>query len=126
MHAGAGGPSVSSTHHDALEELVAANPSDKNWKGIVISIVVISMVLGSVALSVFILTPMEDGPRVRGERFTINHILDPSYMPRRFNASWVSDNEIVFLDSEGGLSILNVYTLNQSQIVSNIVFVSIA
>ena len=36
-----------------------------------------------------------------------------------------SDNELVFLDSQGGLSILDVGTLNQSQIVNNIVFVSI-
>ena len=35
-----------------------------------------------------------------------------------------SDNELVFLDSQGGLSILDVGTLNQSQIVNNIVFVS--
>ena len=35
-----------------------------------------------------------------------------------------SDNELVFLDSQGGLSILDVSTLNQSQIVNNIVFVS--
>ena len=38
--------------------------------------------------------------------------------------SFVSDTEIVFLDSKGGLSILDVTSLNQSQIVSNIVFVS--
>ena len=35
------------------------------------------------------------------------------------------DNELVFRDSEGGLSILEVNSLNQNQIVSNIVFVSI-
>ena len=42
----------------------------------------------------------------------------------RFPFSFVSDTEIVFLDSKGGLSILDVTSLNQSQIVSNIVFVS--
>ena len=41
-----------------------------------------------------------------------------------FAFSFVSDTEIVFLDSKGGLSILDVTSLNQSQIVSNIVFVS--
>ena len=41
-----------------------------------------------------------------------------------FCFSFVSDTEIVFLDSKGGLSILDVTSLNQSQIVSNIVFVS--
>ena len=37
----------------------------------------------------------------------------------------LSDTELVFLDSEGGLSILEVNSLTQNQIVSNIVFVSI-
>ena len=37
----------------------------------------------------------------------------------------IADKELVFLDSEGGLSILEVDSLNQSQIVNNIVFVSI-
>ena len=41
-----------------------------------------------------------------------------------FAFSFVLDTEIVFLDSKGGLSILDVTSLNQSQIVSNIVFVS--
>ena len=36
----------------------------------------------------------------------------------------IADKELVFLDSEGGLSILEVDSLNQSQIVNNIVFVS--
>ena len=73
-----------------FQELVAANPSQKNWKGIGIAIFVIVMVLASVGLSVVILTPPEDGPRFRGERISINHILDASYMPRMFNGSWIS------------------------------------
>ena len=117
------------------------------------------MVLASVAISVQIMTPPEEGPRVLGDRITVSHILNPDYRPRHFNGSWISgklrlyifnfpmipniyhihlrnqkptilftfqiaDNELVFLDSEGGLSILEVDSLNQSQIVNNIVFVS--
>ena len=73
-----------------FQELVAANPSQKNWKGISIAIGVIILVLGSVAVAVKIKTPPEEGPRVLGERLTINHILDPRYYPRSFNGSWIS------------------------------------
>ena len=52
------------------------------------------MVLGSVAISVWIKTPEDEGPRVVGDRITINHLLDPKYMPRHFNGSWISGNYI--------------------------------
>ena len=51
------------------------------------------MVLASVAVSVKILTPPEEGPRVLGDRITINHILNPNYRPRNFNGSWISGKE---------------------------------
>lgn len=42
-----------------------------------------------------------------------------------FLTVFLSDNELVFLDSDGGLSILEVNSLNQSRLLNNIVFVSI-
>ena len=73
-----------------FQELVAANPSQKNWKGISIAVCVILMVLASVAISVQIMTPPEEGPRVLGDRITVSHILNPDYRPRHFNGSWIS------------------------------------
>ena len=48
------------------------------------------MVLASVAISVQIMTPPEEGPRVLGDRITVSHILNPDYRPRYFNGSWIS------------------------------------
>ena len=73
-----------------FQELVAANPSQKNWKGISIAVCVILLVLASVAISVQIMTPPEEGPRVLGDRITVSHILNPDYRPRHFNGSWIS------------------------------------
>ena len=73
-----------------FQELVAANPSQKNWKGISIAVCVILMVLASVAIAVKIKTPPEEGPRVLGDRITVSHILNPAYRPRHFNGSWIS------------------------------------
>ena len=43
-----------------LQELVAANPNDRNWKGIIIALACIVLILASVAVSVVILTPPEE------------------------------------------------------------------
>ena len=90
-----------------FQELVAANPSQKNWKGISIAVLVIFLVLLSVFVAVKIKTPEEEGPRVVGDRITIHHILSPNYRPRNFNGSWIS----------GKVKIINILT-----ILENIIF----
>ena len=69
---------------------MAANPSQKNWKGISIAVFVIIMVLASVAVSVVIMTPEDEGPRVVGARIGLDHILSPNFVPRALNATWIS------------------------------------
>ena len=54
---------VSDTDLNCLQELVAVIPSQQNWKGIGISVVVIGAVLGLVSLSVLFMTPPYSGPR---------------------------------------------------------------
>ena len=77
-----------------LQELVAASPNQRNWKGISIAIFVIVAILASVAISVYIMTPEEEEPRVPGSRFGIEHILDERFSPPGFNGSWISGNTI--------------------------------
>ena len=74
----------------ALQELVAASPNQRNWKGISIAIFVIVAILASVAIAVYIKTPEEKEPRVSGSRFGIEHILDERFSPPGFNGSWIS------------------------------------
>ena len=69
---------------------MAANPNQKNWKGISIAIFVIVLILSSVAISVVILTPPEEEPRVTGRRFDIADVLDPRFNPPPFNGTWIS------------------------------------
>jgi len=78
----------------AYQELVGSPTNDRNWKGITIAIGVILLVLCGVAIAVVIMTPPDTGPRVKGMRFTIKHILDSKVMPRRFNGTWISGIEI--------------------------------
>lgn len=76
-----------------FQELVAANPSQKNYKGLLLAILCILFTLACVAIAVKIKTPPEEGPRVLGDRITLNHILNPNYRPRYFNGSWISGKE---------------------------------
>eukprot|EP00095_Tigriopus_kingsejongensis_P005245 maker-scaffold353_size198981-snap-gene-0.31 protein:Tk05245 transcript:maker-scaffold353_size198981-snap-gene-0.31-mRNA-1 annotation:"dipeptidyl aminopeptidase-like protein 6" len=106
----------------AEHELVASDTDNKNWKGITIAILVILVILCGVAVSVVILTPPAEDDGNRGRPFEIADILDPRFVPRTFNGSWISDNEIVFRDAQEGLSILNMDDFEQRQIVINTTF----
>ena len=69
---------------------MAANPNQRNWKGIIIALACIILILASVGVSVIILTPPEEEPRVKGSRFGIQHILDSKFNPPPFNGTWIS------------------------------------
>ena len=70
---------------------MAATPSQRNWKGIAIALLVIGAVIGLVALAVVIITPADGGPRVKGDRLTLRDVVDPDrFSPRGLNGSWIS------------------------------------
>ncbi|PNF28252.1 hypothetical protein B7P43_G06653 [Cryptotermes secundus] len=72
------------------EELVASTPNQRNWRGILIALLVIVAVLGLIVFSIVLLSPPEEGPRVKGRKFTLDDVLGPHYRARRFNGTWVS------------------------------------
>jgi len=104
------------------QELVASNPEPRNWKGIIISILVIGLVITLVALSVIWMTPPDPGPRVTGEKIRLDTILDGKFKPNAFNASWFQGSKLVFIDSSGGLSVLDHRSHALSQLMDNSTF----
>ena len=48
------------------------------------------------AVSVIVLTPPDEEPRVKGDRFQISHILDPRFNAGSFNGSWISGKNLRF------------------------------
>ena len=72
---------------------MASGPSDQNWKGIAISLFVIALVCGLVALAVVIVTPPDPGPRIKGQRLNLQDIVQKRFKPRAFNGTWVSGEE---------------------------------
>jgi len=108
-----------------IRELVAVIPSQQNLKGICISVLVIKVVLGLVTLSVFLMTPPDLGPRVHGARMSIHNLTSDTFKPNNFNATWVSDSQVAFLNGAGNLEMFDATTHKRVLLVSKDVFRSI-
>ncbi|KAF7993846.1 hypothetical protein HCN44_011115 [Aphidius gifuensis] len=89
------------------EELVSSNPNQRNWRGILIALLVIIGVLSLIVTSVVLLTPPDEGPRVRGARLRLSEVLSGELSPPAFNGTWVSGRHICYHDPWGGISLLD-------------------
>ncbi|KAI8121048.1 hypothetical protein FF38_12632 [Lucilia cuprina] len=70
------------------DELVSGNPNQRNWRGILIALLVITIVLALIVTSVVLLTPPDEGPRVKGQRLKLQEIVDGVFMPQKTNGTW--------------------------------------
>lgn len=79
-----------------FQDLVASGAPDRNWRGIIIAVLVISCVLALIVTSVVLLTPPDEGPRVKGKRFELDDIFGPDFQPYRLNGTWISGKISIF------------------------------
>ncbi|XP_045483534.1 inactive dipeptidyl peptidase 10 isoform X2 [Harmonia axyridis] len=105
--------------HDPFDDEVSSNTTQRNWRGILIALLVIVVVLALIVTSVVLLTPPDDGPRIKGERFKLTDVIGREFQPLRFNGTWVSDEELLFKDHLGGISILNASNMTVRTLMSN-------
>ncbi|XP_042218028.1 inactive dipeptidyl peptidase 10-like [Homarus americanus] len=117
-----GAPTLASELARCFTELVASTPNQRNWRGILIALLVIGCVCGLIIFSVVLLTPPDAGPRFTGNRFALADIISGAFKPPGFNGKWISGTEIVFGDDSGGVSLLHVPTLIVTPLVSNFTF----
>lgn len=73
-----------------LQELVVSSPSERNWRGIFIALLVIVAVLGLIVFSIVLVSPPEEGPRTRGDKPSLEDIFIKLPPPARFNGTWLS------------------------------------
>lgn len=106
------------------QELVVSTPSQRNWRGILIALLVIIAVLGLIVFSIVLVSPPEEGPRVKGKRPTLSEILGPGLQAQGFNGSWISDTEFIFRDVNGGISIYSAENHTSRTLMTNLTFVS--
>jgi len=57
--------------------------------------------------------------RAAGNKFTFDNFVRNRYYPGRFNGTWISDTEILYRDSNYGISINNVATSETQTVVSH-------
>ncbi|XP_061380627.1 dipeptidyl aminopeptidase-like protein 6 isoform X2 [Danaus plexippus] len=94
------------------DELVVGGPNQRNWRGILIALLVIVAVLALIVTSVVLLTPPDEGPRVKGRRLKIQDLLTEDLVPIKWNGTWISGDEFVYRDAWGGISLL--FAANQT------------
>ncbi|XP_059485201.1 inactive dipeptidyl peptidase 10-like isoform X3 [Neocloeon triangulifer] len=103
-------------------ELVASTPNQRNWRGILIALLVIMAVLGLIVFSIVLLSPPDEGPRVKGDKLQRDHLTSLDLHPPKFNGSWLNDAEFVFRDIHGGVSVYNADTLSTRVLMTNSTF----
>ncbi|XP_060807147.1 inactive dipeptidyl peptidase 10 [Amyelois transitella] len=104
------------------EKLVVGGPNQRNWRGILIALLVIVAVLALIVTSVVLLTPPDEGPRVKGRRLRIQDLLSDELVPVRWNGTWISGDEYVYRDASGGISLMFAANQTSKTLMPNTTF----
>ena len=80
---------------------MASTPPRRNWRGMIIAFLIILFVSLMIALAIFVLSLSDTGPRVRGVRLSLANLLEDTFKPIKFNATWTSgkSKQIIQLNS---------------------------
>ncbi|XP_022257449.1 dipeptidyl aminopeptidase-like protein 6, partial [Limulus polyphemus] len=103
-------------------ELVSSGQDGRNWRGIVIALLVIVIVCALIVTAVFLLSPGNISNRIKNPRLNFLEILDGRLKSRRFNGTWISGKEFIYRDSDGTLLLYNVETVNKTLLMANTTF----
>ncbi|XP_053618067.1 inactive dipeptidyl peptidase 10 isoform X2 [Plodia interpunctella] len=104
------------------DELVVGATNQRNWRGILIALLVIVAVLALIVTSVVLLTPPDEGPRVKGRRLRIQDLLSEELVPVRWNGTWLSGDEYVYRDASGGISLMFAANQTSKTLMPNTTF----
>lgn len=97
-------------------ELVGEEEEAKNWKGMVLSVIVILAVFGMVITAIIL--NREDPIDSNKTKLTLDD-LTKNFDPKRFNGSWINNNEFVYIAEDMNIRLFNCEKLNSSIILSN-------
>ncbi|KAF6197659.1 hypothetical protein GE061_008625 [Apolygus lucorum] len=99
--------------------MVSSNPNQRNWRGILIAMLVIASVLALIVTSVVLLTPPDQGPKIKPGRLKLSHILSHQLAPYTFNGSWISGEEIMYRDEFNNIAVMSAVNLSTKIVMNN-------
>ncbi|XP_051938967.1 inactive dipeptidyl peptidase 10-like [Hippocampus zosterae] len=95
--------------------------TDRNWKGIGISLLVILVVLSLIGLSIVLLSK-DDRGHFGGSQLTLDDIFQRNFQIHDPDAKWISEKDIVFLNWDGDLLKINTESNQTELLLKNTTF----
>ncbi|XP_076446173.1 dipeptidyl peptidase 4-like isoform X3 [Babylonia areolata] len=106
---------------DLDQELVGNTAQQRNWRGIVIALLVILVVCALIITAVIIATPKEES-KYFGEKFTLDDFLDKSFRPKTLTTTWLSGERFLYRNADGALHVFNCSSNETEMLLDNTTF----
>ncbi|XP_076023937.1 inactive dipeptidyl peptidase 10-like [Genypterus blacodes] len=95
--------------------------SDRNWKGIAISLLVILVVLSLIGLSIVLLSK-DDGAKSLGSHLTLDDLFQRTFQVHDPDAKWISEEEVIFRNWDGDVLKASVHSNETELLLKNTTF----
>ncbi|XP_071478961.1 A-type potassium channel modulatory protein DPP6-like [Diadema antillarum] len=99
------------------KELVGGTAEKRNWRGIIISLLVILLICSLIVVAIIVATPGAEEHVF--EKFTFDDIFDEQYKPQYFDAVWFSENEYIMRDSTNNIVAVDISGNKSSILITN-------
>ncbi|XP_014681966.1 PREDICTED: dipeptidyl aminopeptidase-like protein 6 [Priapulus caudatus] len=93
-------------------ELVGGQPSERNWRGIGIAVLVILIVFALIVTAVVVLTPAEED-NFKGERMVFDQLFTDAFDTDKYSITWIRGDKFVYRNDDGALVIQDTRLLGE-------------